>query len=127
MFIYLFIYLLVWSMPCSPPNKTLVIQSDACLQAHDRSIEALHRTLIHPSPTRWNSKYDSIKLFLKLQNSHTDGMDRLCNHYHLIPFTYLELSALTDYIRVSSRAHLWALHTIRYWSNACDDIAISSQ
>ena len=64
-------------------------------------MDALHRTLKHPCPTRWNSKYDSLKLFLELQQRLPSQMDQLCRCFDIVAFSSKQLWALGDYIAVS--------------------------
>ena len=64
-------------------------------------MDALHRTLKHLCPTRWNSKYDSLKLFLDLQQRLPSQMDQLCTSFYIVAFSSKQLWALGDYIAVS--------------------------
>ena len=70
------------------------------LQANDKIVRALYRTLVTPVPTRWNSKFDSIQLFLKLNASHRSAMAQLFEQLGVLPLTKTEVRGLTDYVQV---------------------------
>ena len=70
--------------------------------ANDRMHAALSRSLVTPTPTRWNSKYDSVKSFLELTDKYSlEAMNELTVKLGVAAFEGEEIAGLHDYVKVT--------------------------
>jgi hypothetical protein len=80
--------------------------------AQDRIVTAVHKKIAYPSPTRWNSRYDCLKTFSKLERKYPAEMETLFVELKIKdgPMDTNELAALDDYVTVSAMQSLCFKH-----------------